>query len=242
MEKFPSAKEIIDEAKKIKSSFGINQLHSASFELMLNYRKIYYNDKVENFLNRPSMHELTKEIKSKIAEELLKPIKGGDVLYSNFMEESARRISQTFQSISGNIAELCVENELLNAGLKIKINYERRKEHTDLIIYYPQMSSYTKKHRIEVKNISLRERGTRGLGFDGDSMFGFFNDFTEFTDENIGFISNHCKKTDGYCYVPPAIMKDLGAKIRGKRFKSNETFTADVKKFIKTGLLGSPEV
>ncbi len=173
---------------------------------------------------------------------MLKPLKGGDIIYSNFMEEASRRISQTFQSISGNIAELCVENELLNAGLKPKLNYERKKEHTDFIVYYPQISNYNKKHRIEVKNVSLRERGARGLKFDGDSMLGFFNDFTEFTSENINLINAHCNKKGGYCYVPPEIIKNLGSKVKRKRFKSNEIFVDDVREFISTGLFGSPEV
>lgn len=242
MDKFPSAKEIVEKAKSKNLKVNINQLHGLTYKLMMEYKDIYYRDKVADFFNRPSISELSSEVKNKIGSELLKPMKGGDIVYGNFMEEASRRISQTFQSISGNIAELCVENELLNAGLKIKINYERKKEHTDIIIYYPRMSNYTKKHRVEIKNVSLRERGTRGLGFDGDSMLGFFNDSTEFTDENIGLINNYCKKTSGYCYVPPAIIKDLGIKIKGKRFKSNETFIIDIKNFIKTGLLGSPEI
>ena len=52
------------------------------------------------------------------------------------MEETSRRISQTFQVISGNIAELCVERELIKIGLKLGVHYVKKAERTDFIIYY----------------------------------------------------------------------------------------------------------
>ena len=237
MDKFPSAQEIIEEARRIKPKADINQLHALTFDLMIKYRDVYYNDKVKDFLSRPPIASLPKEIKSKISHELLKPVKGGDKVYSNFMEEASRRISQVFQVISGNIAELCVEKELIDAGLKPKINYEKKKEHTDLIIYHPKLHGYSKKHRIEVKNVSLRERGTRGFKFDGDSMFGFFNDPSEFTDTNIKIIDEQCKKTGGYCYVPPALLEKIKNKTRSKKFKSNKEFISDMKKFVEKGFI-----
>lgn len=123
------------------------------------------------------------------------------------MEEVSRRISQTFQVISGNIAELCVERELIKVGLKFGVHYVKKAERTDFIIYYPQKEGFKKKHRVEVKNVKLRERGTRGLAFDGDTMIGFFNQPSEFTASNIEVIDNHCRKTNGYCYVPPALFR-----------------------------------
>ena len=107
------------------------------------------------------------------------------------MEETSRRVSQTFQVISGNIAELCVERELIKIGLKLGIRYVKKAERTDFIIYYPKKDGFKKKHRIEVKNVKLRERGTRGLAFDGDTMIGFFNQPSEFTASNIEVIDNH---------------------------------------------------
>jgi len=237
MDKFPSAQEIIEEAKRIKPKADINQLHALTFDLMIKYRGVYYKDKVKDFFTRPPIASLPKEIKSKISYELLKPVKGGDKVYSNFMEEASRRISQVFQVISGNIAELCVEKELIDLGLKPKLNYEKKKEHTDLIIYYPELPTYSKKHRIEVKNVSLRERGTRGFEFDGDSMFGFFNDPSEFTDTNVKIIDEQCRKTGGYCYVPPALLEKIKNKVRGKKFKSNKEFISDMKKFVKKGII-----
>ena len=237
MRKFPSAKEIIEKAKSQKPKADINELHLLTFQLMLIYRDIYYQNKVNEFIRRKSIVELPNKIKLKIKQELLKPVKGGDILYSNFMEETSRRISQTFQTISGNIAELCVEKELIDIGLKLDINYQRKKEHTDLIIYYPTVSNYSKRHRIEVKNVSLRERGTRGLQFDGDSMLGFFNDPSEFTDSNINIIDEYCRKTNGYCYVPPQILEKIKDKMTNKRFKPNTRFASDIKKFVEKGTI-----
>jgi len=237
MEKFPSAKEIIEKAKSQEPNADINQLHLLAFHLMLKYKEIYYQDKVNDFINRESLSTLPDNVKLKIKQELLKPVKGGDILYSNFMEEASRRISQTFQTISGSIAELCVEKELIENGLKLGVNYLRRKEHTDLIIYYPTVSNYSKKHRIEIKNVSLRERGTRGLQFDGDSLIGFFNNPSEFTDSNIKIIDEYCKKTQGYCYIPPQILEKIKDKIINKRFKSNTAFVSDIKKFIEKGTI-----
>lgn len=237
MNKFPSVKEIIEEARRNKPKADINQLHALTFETMIKYRNIYYQHKVNEFISRHPIANLPKETKLKIKQELLKPVKGGDIWYSNFMEEASRRISQTFQTISGNIAELCVEKELIDMGLGLRKNYQKKKEHTDLIIYYPQLFNYSKKHRIEVKNVSLRERGTRGLQFDGDSMIGFFNDPAEFTSSNIDIIDKQCKKTGGYCYIPPGVLKEIKDKVKNKRFKSNKEFASDVKNFIKTGVI-----
>jgi len=237
MNKFPSAQEIIQEAKAKNPKADINQLHALTFKLMIKYRDNYYTSKVDELLRRDSLVNLPKDTKLKIKQELLKPLIGGDVRYSNFMEEASRRISQTFQTISGNIAELCVEKELIDIGLKININYTKKKEHTDLIIYWPKLSNYKKRHRIEVKNVSLRERGTRGLEFDGDTMIGFFNDPAEFTDNNIDIIDKHCKKTNGWCYIPPSTLERLGDRVKNKRFKPNKDFISDVKRFIEKGII-----
>ena len=237
MEKFPSAKEIIEEAKKRNAKADINQLHAFTFKLMMTYKDIYYRRKVGDFLLRPSIKNLPKDMKLKIGKELLKPVKGGDKQYSNFMEEASRRISQTFQPISGNIAELCVEEEFKKIGLKEKINYMKKIEHTDFVIYHPKQQNFLKKHRIEIKNVSLRERATRGLAFDGDSIVGFFNDPSEFTIENIDIINNQCIKTSGYCYIPPALLTQIKDIVKNKRFKSNTELSSDVEKFIRTGII-----
>jgi len=229
----PSSQEIVREAEKTNPKFNINQIHSKTFELIKKHRTKYYEEKVNEFLSRLTLINLPKKIKSKIKQELLRPISVENKIYSNFMEETSRRVSQTLQAISGNIAELCVERELIKAGLKLGIHYTKKKERTDFIIYYPEIQNFKKKHRIEVKNVKLRERGTRGLAFDGDSMIGFFNQPSEFTSSNVEVIDNHCKTSNGYCYVPPEILAQM--KNKGKRFKSNLEFASDMEKFVKTG-------
>jgi len=237
MSKFPSAKEIIEEAKNQNPQADINQLHALTYGLMKKYRDIYYPEKIKEFFSRDSLSDLSEDIKLKIERELLKPIIVDDKTYSNFMEESSRRISQIFQVISGNLAELCVEKELIQAGLKEGFNYERKKERTDLIIYHPKLQNYLKKHRVEIKNVKLRERGVRGLKFDGDSIIGFFDDPKEFTEGNIDIISRQCKKTNGYCYLPPKTLEELKDKVKNKRFKSNKEFIFDMKKFAESGII-----
>jgi hypothetical protein len=237
MAKFPSARQIIEEAKRKNPKADINQLHNFTFELIKKYRDIYYRNKVKEFLLSSSLAKLPKEIKSNIEKELLKPIKIGNIIYSNFMEETARRISQLFQTISGNLAELCVENELIEIGLKEGIHYRRKKEHTDLIIYYPNFLHWKKRHRVEIKNVKLRERATRGFQFDGDSLIGFFNDPSEFTENNIRILNEQCEKTGGYCYIPPTTLDEIKEKVKNKRFKSNKEFASDMKKFVETGII-----
>lgn len=231
----PSSAEIVEEANKSNPEADINEIHSKTFELIKKYREEYYRNKVKALFSRENLLNIPKEIKIKIEKELLKPIKVGEKQYSNFMEETSRRISQTFQVISGNIAELCVERELIKVGLKLGIHYIKKAERTDFIIYYPQKEGFKKKHRIEVKNVKLRERGTRGLAFDGDSMIGFFNQPSEFTASNIKVIDDHCKKTNGYCYVPPNTLKLI--KHKNSRFKSNIEFAEDMKRFVETGVI-----
>lgn len=235
MKKFPSSQEIINEAIKKDPEADLNNLHSITYSLMLRYRDNYYKSKVDDFIQRQSIKDFPNNIKELIKKELLKPIIIEDKEYSNFMEEASRRISQTFQPISGKLAELCVEKELMDINLQPKVHYRKRNRHTDLEIFYPQLENYTKIHRVEVKNVSLRERGTRGLKFDGDSIIGFFREPSEFTQENINIIDQHCEETGGYCYLPPDTLQIIKQKKHPRRFKSNENFAFDMKKFIKTG-------
>lgn len=235
MSKFPSAKEIINEAIKKDPQADLNRLHSLTYKFMISYRDAYYQSRVNNFLKQSSLQSLSNGTKQLVKKELLRPIMVENKSYSNFMEEVSRRISQTFQPISGNLAELCVEKELIDIGLKHKVHYLRKKGHTDLEIYHPQLENNLNTHRVEVKNVALRERGVRGLKFDGDSIIGFFSDPSEFTEGNIDIIDQHCHKVGGYCYLPPCTLSSLGQKVANKRFKSNKDFASDIKRFVKTG-------
>jgi hypothetical protein len=226
----PSAESILNEALKSDPNIDVNSLHRMTFYLMIHYRSQYYERRVNEILSELS---LPKEIHEKVKRKLLEPIVVGDKEYSNFMEEVSRRVSQAFQPISGRLAELCAQRELERAGLKKDYHFARRKERTDFIVYYPNVLSPKARHRVEVKNVSLRERATRGLAFDGDSLFGFFNQVSEFTESNIKVLESLCIKTNGYCYIPPDILRQI--LYATKRFKPNTQFGEDMAVFAKTG-------
>jgi hypothetical protein len=233
MPSIPSSKELIEEASRGNPNIELNALHARTFELMINYRSKYYESKVDAFLSRLSLLDVPIEVKKKLREEMLRPIIVGDKEYSNFMEEASRRISQTFQVISGNLAELCAQRELERIGLKKDVHFTVKKERTDIIVYHPDIRSSQSRHRVEVKNVKLRERGTRGLGFDGDSLFGFFNAPGEFTRGNVQVIDTFCEKRDGYSYIPPSTLEEMDYK--GTRFRPNTQFGNDMLAFVKTG-------
>ena len=86
---------------------------------------------------------------------------------------------------------------------------------------------------MEVKNVKMRERAVRGLGFDGDSLFGFFNDANEFTDDTVKIIDKLCKKSGGFCYIPPTTLKKISTK--SKFIRPNTLFGKDMAKFVKGG-------
>ncbi|MGQ9722365.1 MAG: hypothetical protein ACUVXA_13700 [Candidatus Jordarchaeum sp.] len=226
----PSGQQILREALSADPNLDVNALHAKTFELMLRYRSEYYERRVDEILLEL---KLPKDIRLNVKKKLLEPIVVGDKEYSNFMEEVSRRVSQAFQPLSGNLAELCVQRELEKSGLEKDHHFVKRKERTDFIIFHSDIQSCISKHRVEVKNVSLRERGTRGLAFDGDSLFGFFNQASEFTESNIQVLENLCVKTSGYCYVPPDLLTQI--RYKTKRFKLNTLFGRDMAQFVKTG-------
>lgn len=233
MPKIPSASDLIAEATRNLPNPNVNDLHSETYRLMLVYREKYYEDKVDEFLSRLSLLAIPLDEKKLLRKEMLEPIEVGDITYSNFMEEASRRVSQTFQVISGNLAELCAQSELEKVGLRKDVNFTVKKERTDIMVYHLDIFSPKARHRIEVKNVKLRERGTRGLGFDGDSIFGFFDDASEFTSGNVEVIDNYCKDRNGFAYVPPLTLKQMTSK--GKYFRPNTQFGKDMLSFVKTG-------
>lgn len=213
---------------------------------MIHYRSKYYESKIDAFLSRLTLLDIPAEIKTKLREEMLRPVVVGEREYSNFMEEASRRVSQTFQVISGNLAELCAQRELERVGLQENINFvvgKKKRLRTDFVIYYRKESilrAYIQgtepsqaQHRVEVKNVKLRERATRGLGFDGDSLFGFFNDAGEFSRGNVEVIDEFCQQRNGYCYIPPSTLAQMT--YRGIRFRPNTQFGSDMLAFAQTG-------
>lgn len=226
----PSAKSIFDEALQSDPSMDVNSLHRKTFEIMVRYRSQYYERRVEELLNELY---LPIKVREKMKKKLLEPIVVEGKKYSNFMEEVSRRVSQSFQPLSGHLAELCAERELESAGLKKNINFTRRSGRTDFTIFYPDKFTAKARHRVEVKNVSLRERAVRGLVFDGDSLFGFFNQLNEFTEENVRILEEECTKTNGYCYVPPNILESIPHKTT--RLRANTQFGKDMANFSRAG-------
>lgn len=229
---FPSAANLVEEAIRKSRTADINLIHSTSYELMLNYKTKYYAQKIDTFL---STLDIEPELRKEIRQKMLTPIVANGVEYSNFMEEASRRISQVFQPISGNIAELCAERDLIRIGLRKGLHYRKKAERADIVVYYPDAYKPKSKHRVEVKNVKLRERGTRGLIFDGDSLFGFFDDPREFTQSNCEIIDMNCNQSKGYCYLPPITLSKI--QYRTERFKENTKFGEDISFFIKNGYL-----
>ena len=225
MSLLPSAKELLTLAIRKAPDADVNTLHGETYNLILHYRKEYYEGEVDAFLGTL---DIGKEEKAKMKKGLLEPTPNG---YSNIMEKISRRVSQSIQPLSGNIAQLCVERELIKAGLEEDVHFIKgQKKRTDIIIYHKR-----KTHRVEIKNVSMRERAVRGLGFDGDSLFGFFNAPAEFTDETIKIIDGLCKKSGGYCYIPPATLKRIT--IKSKFIRPNTQFGKDIKRFVRGGKL-----
>ena len=231
----PSARDLVQEAVRSNPQADVNGIHGLTYQLMLNYKSKYYESKVDSFLSRMTLADIPSETKRRLREEMLEPLEADGVEYANFMEEASRRVSQTFQVVSGNIAELCVERELMNVGLRDRVHYRKKIERTDFVVYSPDLQNQRAKHRVEVKNVKLRERGTRGLAFDGDSMFGFFDSPQEFTLSNVQVIDSQCLSTKGYCYLPPSTLNQIP--YRTNRFKPNTQFAQDILYFIQNGRL-----
>jgi len=229
----PSARDLVEEAVRSNPSADVNGIHRLTYHLMLNYKSRYYESKIDAFLSRMSLADIPNEMKRRLKEEMLMPLEADGVEYANFMEEASRRVSQTFQVVSGNIAELCAERELTRAGLRENVHYKRKIERTDIIVYFPNFQNQRARHRVEVKNVKLRERGTRGLAFDGDSMFGFFDSPSEFTQSNVEVIDSQCSSTRGYCYLPPSTLNQM--QFRGNRFRPNTQFAQDMVYFVQNG-------
>jgi len=229
----PSARDLVREALQKNPDLDINSLHSATYGLMMEYKLKYYESKVDAFLSRLDLADLPTNARRKLKEKMLEPVIADGIPYSNFMEEASRRVSQSFQPISGKIAELCVQRELTRVGLVEGTHFTIREGRTDITVYCPNVRSFQAKHRVEIKNVSLRERAARGLIFDGDSLFGFFNDVNEFTRANVEVIDDLCQRTNGYCYLPPSTLKMMPYK--GKRFRPNTIFGHDMASFSSTG-------
>lgn len=233
-----SSKEIFADALDMAPRDNINSLHGKAWELTQQKIAKYYKGKVDAFLETI---ELPQKVRKNLKRAMLRPIITEEKTYSNFMEEASRRVSQSIQKTCGDIAEYCVRRELEKHGLKKDVHFSvKRGQGADIIVYYPNMNSNKKRHRIEVKNVKMRERGIRGLSYDGDSLIGFFNDIGEFGLEAVKEINRECTKKTGYAYVSPLIYNFLKRNKQltsNTRIKLNTGIGNDMANFRKTGKL-----
>ncbi len=215
-------------------NIDINELHYQIWAEMRAYRQRYYASRVDELLQTIPISERAR---SEVRRALLRPVTVDGVQYSNFIEEVARRMSQSIQPRSGKSAEICAELALEREGLQRDEHFAVRKSRTDLTLYHPNVHSCVKEHRVEVKNVKLRERAVRGLVFDGDTLFGFFNDPDEFTADTIAVLEEKCRQSGGAVYVPPTTLQAIEQE-HGRLlgiFRENTRFGPDMSHFVKTG-------
>lgn len=232
-----SAKQAYAEALGEIPSSNMNSLHERVYNFLQKQQRKYYEDKVDAFL---STLKLSSRAKTMLRRKLLQPVTVGGVHYSNVMEEAAKRLNQSTKTTSGRIAEWCVQRELERKGLRENEHFTIRKDKTDIIVYHPDMKRDRKRHRIEVKNLKMRERGIRGLVYDGDSLVGFFDEEREFGAGTVREINEYCCKTNGYAYVSPLIYNSLRKNKQltlNTRFKLNTEIGKDMARFCHTGKL-----
>jgi len=231
----PSTRAIYEEIVNNNSNADINEIHSLVWERMQRYVRDYYTRRVDAFLEPLNVNDGAKNI---VKDALLEPVVVDGVRYGNFIVESSRRMSQSIQPRSGKAAELCGELALNREGLEKDVHYAVRDGRSDLTLHYPDIENSEEIHRVEVKNMKMRERGVRGLAFDGDSLFGFFDSPGEFTTGEMDVIEDALETTGGYVYMPSYTLNEIQSQILTEpsvRLRPNTRFGSDMAEFVQTG-------
>ena len=218
-------------------SSDMNSLHELAYSFLQKQQRKHYKDEVDAFLNTLKLSSRTKTM---LRRKLLQPVivTGND--YQNFMEAAVERLKQSTKSTSGRIAEWCVQRELEKKGLRENEHFTLRKDKTDIVVYHPDIKRDKNRHRIEVKNVKMRERAIRALFYSADSLVGFFDDEGEFGASRVKEINEYCRKKTGYAYVSPLIynfLRNSKQLTSNSRFKLNTEIGKDMAKFCKTGKL-----
>jgi hypothetical protein len=230
----PSTRNIIDEILKKNPNLDVNKIHSKAWERMQKYRSSYFKNQVGDFLDSLGVSESVKKI---VGTALLKPVKIDGIKYENFIVGIGRRMSQSIQPRSGKSAEYCGEIELTRNGLERDVHFKVRDDRSDLTLYHPDIETANMFHRVEVKNMKIRERGVRGLSFDGDSLFGFFDEPEEFTAGELKEIEKALADT-GYVYLPPETLESIEEQLDkdlSHILRENTRFGSDMAEYVKTG-------
>ncbi len=231
----PPTRDIIDEILRDNPKLDVNAIHARTWDKMKEYRSRYFKEQVDIFIDSL---EISDEAKRIVRNALLEPVVIDDVEYESFLVGIGRKMSQSIQPRSGKSAEYCGEIELQRQGLERGVHFTVRNKRSDLTLYHPDLESPKATHRVEVKNMKIRERGVRGLSFDGDSLFGFFDEPGEFTEGELQVIERKLGQTGGYVYLPIGTLKSIEAKIDkdlNHILRENTRFGPDMAKFVQTG-------
>jgi len=216
---------------------NMNLLHELAYSFLQKQQRKHYKDEVDAFLKSLKLSSRTKTM---LRRKLLQPVTVDGDDYSNFMEAIVERLKQSTKTTSGRIAEWCVQRELKKKGLREDEHFTIRKDKTDIIVYHPDMKRDKNRHRIEVKNVKMRERAIRALFYRADSLVGFFDEEGEFGADRVKEINEYCRKNNGYAYISPLIynfLKKNKQLTRSTRFKLNTEIGKDMANFCKTGKL-----
>lgn len=231
----PPTRDIIDEILENNPNLDTNEIHAKAWNRMQKYRRKFFRKQVDTFLDPVAIPRKAKQI---IRKALLKSVTIDGVKYESFLVGIGRKMSQSIQPRSGKSAEYCGEIELVRNGLERDVHFAVRDERSDLTLFHPDIKTSDEIHRIEVKNMKIRERGVRGLSFDGDSLFGFFDQPGEFTIGELKVMEKELTKTGGYVYLPPdtleIIEEDLDKDL-SHILRMNTRFGSDMAEFVKTG-------
>jgi hypothetical protein len=231
----PPTTDIIDEILKKNPNLDVNEVHSKTWDKMQKYRRKYFKEQVDDFLDQL---EISANVKQVVRKALLKPVTIDGVWYESFLVGIGRKMSQSIQPRSGKSAEYCGEIELVRNGLERDIHFAVRDERSDLTLFHPDVETADVIHRVEVKNMKIRERGVRGLSFDGDSLFGFFDQPGEFTIGELKVMEKELAKTGGFVYLPPdtlEIIEEELDKDLSHILRENIRFGSDMSEFVRTG-------
>jgi hypothetical protein len=232
-----SAKQAYDQALSERPRSDMNWLHGRAYSFIKKQARKHYRHEVDAFLKTL---KVSKPVMAVLRRKLLQPVTVNGTDYSNFMEAAVERLKQSNKSTSGRIAERCVQRELEKRRLTENKHFTIRKGGTDITVYHPSMAREKNRHRIEVKNVKMRERGMRGLAYKADSLVGFFDDEREFGANRVREIDEYLRGTNGYAYVSPLVYNFLRKNkqlVSNTRFKLNTEIGKDMANFCKTGKL-----
>ena len=230
-----NAKDIFEEALNLNPNDDINSLNNKAYGLIIKEKTKYYENKVESLLSETKMPE---DVRKALKTHMLSPKTIKNKRYFNLLEEAVVPFGNSVKTTTGKIAELCVQTELKRRQLEESKHFSVKKGRgPDIIMYHPDRNTEKSRHRIEVKNINMRERAHRAWVESADSLIGFFQSDKE-VEGQLDILEEIAKSKKGYCYLPSETFKKLkkGGKLKSTtRIKPHGQFGQDMVRFNKTG-------